>query len=587
MRKFVVVTLFALTTIAFCFVPGTKISEDRVAALDVIFQNLVGNSEVLPSSDALRPQIMAALKATDPAIAGFNANTPLRTDADIDANGRARFRSLVEENYPLYKAEELANISAEKFPLYNINERIKVYYRGVGGKVACLEGYYRGCKGGGIIINDTRIRKSDIAGLIVNDSQLGKINTDDELIKLDPIKNREMRDAFEKQLKDTRELERNEWRKQNAAKIRQEQAFIEGKINEKNGYTLYNNYWMTPEEFVATFTATALHEQAKAIEKAKRTRAEEATAKADRQLKVVMLGEIASGLQDTVSIPEDKLPKVRLGAEDEEENQDTDEDEEEEEEEEEVSAPVKPRPRVQTTVIDDEPTSNLMSFMMIGMVVLIAAAAIGYMILRRRNEEKDLDVSDFYKAEGKDQQLFWDAADADPHNFHYVAYLFPTESDAFQALLELSFIFLGEDDEKPHSRKTISFGTYEHKLGHVAYVGGTNLTYALWREASAIWPELPGAKYFKVSQEPSVKLELPNMESFSADEIIDLGVEDVRGDQGDITRIYSYRAATIEVAIKFLEQFNIQEEGIVVNVDTPNCKYGKDINGIFEIQDAD
>ena len=137
-----------------------------------------------------------------------------------------------------------------------------------------------------------------------------------------------------------------------------------------------------------------------------------------------------------------------------------------------------------------------------------------------------------------------------------------------------------------YSTKTIYFGTYEHKSGYVAYIGGTELHYALWREASMVWPELPRAQYFKESQEPIVHLEIPNMADFGGDgSIEDLGQEDVRAEDGSVTKVFKYRAATAEQAVHFIEMFQISEEGVAVNVEAPGVRYGRDINGIFELQD--
>jgi len=59
--------------------------------------------------------------------------------------------------------------------------------------------------------------------------------------------------------------------------------------------------------------------------------------------------------------------------------------------------------------------------------------------------------------------------------------------------------------------------------------------------------------------------------------------EDVRTESGEINRVFRYRCANREDALKFLALFKVEEEGVVVRVETNEGEFGKDINGVFTV----
>ena len=101
-----------------------------------------------------------------------------------------------------------------------------------------------------------------------------------------------------------------------------------------------------------------------------------------------------------------------------------------------------------------------------------------------------------------------------------------------------------------------------------------------------IWPELPHASYFRQSSEPKVKLVMPSAEELSRQEGLNVekvSEEDVRTESGEINRVFRYRCANREDALKFLALFKVEEEGVVVRVETNEGEFGKDINGVFTV----
>ncbi len=101
-----------------------------------------------------------------------------------------------------------------------------------------------------------------------------------------------------------------------------------------------------------------------------------------------------------------------------------------------------------------------------------------------------------------------------------------------------------------------------------------------------VWPELPEAQYFKVSSEPIVKLILPKLDDLQESEGIKvdkIGEVDVRTETGEINKVFRYFCATKDMALQFLAKLNVEEEGVVIRVETEQGEFGKDINGIFTV----
>ena len=215
------------------------------------------------------------------------------------------------------------------------------------------------------------------------------------------------------------------------------------------------------------------------------------------------------------------------------------------------------------------------------LVFVIVAAAI---MVWHKTQKKD-PFKKYFEGKGQLQKDFWAAASADPDNFKYVAYMFPDLKEATAALGKLSYFNIGPGGDLKCVRD-LRYGAYPHLDGAVCFVGGTKFTYALWKEASIVLPELPNASYFKVSTEPKVLLELPNLEQLSETEnlhIESLGFEDIAGENGEFNRVFKYKTDTLEAARHFLDTIEVKEAGIIIHIETNEGIIGKDENGVFSI----
>ncbi len=206
----------------------------------------------------------------------------------------------------------------------------------------------------------------------------------------------------------------------------------------------------------------------------------------------------------------------------------------------------------------------------------------GIVAWRRRAAGPANELKKFFQGRGKVQRTFWQMAEEKPDTFKYVAYRYNTGEEARQALLQLSYVSERVGGELV-CRHDIYFGFGPHQEKFVTFVGGEKLNYALWREASAVLPEFPGAEYFRVSTAPEVNVEIPNLDSLLADPKLKIEhVENREGEGTDYSHYYVYHTAAKENAMEFLKHASVQEAGVHVVVLTQEGVFGKDENGIYE-----
>ena len=144
----------------------------------------------------------------------------------------------------------------------------------------------------------------------------------------------------------------------------------------------------------------------------------------------------------------------------------------------------------------------------IGILVIIACVgciAFYYVSKKKVKEYKDRKKEEFTAAMLKYE--FWRKAKSDQLHFKYASYQFKALDQAQAALRRLSFIQVNEQGEVilPEG---IEHGFYEEEGRHVLYIGGPGFAYSQWREAISIFPNIPGAEYYKVSDVPTVSNEM-------------------------------------------------------------------------------
>ena len=132
---------------------------------------------------------------------------------------------------------------------------------------------------------------------------------------------------------------------------------------------------------------------------------------------------------------------------------------------------------------------SLMRVVIAVCVFLVFVIAIVGIMVWHKTQKKD-PFKKYFEGKGQLQKDFWAAAAADPDNFKYVAYMFPDLKEATAALGKLSYFNIGPGGDLKCVRD-LRYGAYPHLDGAVCFVGGTKFTYALWKEASIVLPELP------------------------------------------------------------------------------------------------
>ena len=218
---------------------------------------------------------------------------------------------------------------------------------------------------------------------------------------------------------------------------------------------------------------------------------------------------------------------------------------------------------------------SMMMYYILGAVGLALLGGGIWFFLSKRSAP---DPAKFFKAKGKMQKNFWDMAEADAENFKYAAYRFPTMEAARAALLNLSY--MREDHGQVKCKADILYGTYPHQDKAVSFLGGPLLGYAMWREATALWPELPGAEYFRVSTAPEVKLDVPDIQALMADKDIDITFVE-RREADDFTMHHIYKAPDEKSAMTFLDKVEIKSPDVNIIVETPDMVYRKNMGGMI------
>ena len=565
--------------------PGAQ-SPARVARLQELLRAQAQRLGGRASAEQLAQGVREAFLASE-AVFAQCGETPCISEVETLKKVEERLWADAQEKYPNYSHDELVAHSQELFPLYRKGQRVTIRIRTNPKKTERIEGFYNGTHGGRIALGKTYYNLSDMTGIPGNDGPEG------EIAKFDPVANGKYRTQWQSEYARESAIGRAKFIEENqeAYALRQHaEDFLE---NERLGYTFYLEKWLSPEELVQE-CASAL------ADRLRRRNYEENRENLDRQMEEVesqgrmtAYGALVSPDSNYPSANEmlrqrnlaerrrqeqisqrEKQAELLAQREREEARQEKNRLQREQERQE--------REAQRLQAEEEEEGSSFTLYIVVAVVIILVVLAIFWGINYRKNAE-EVDVSKFYEGKGKLQKDFWDAAAADPDHFKYVAYLFPDAESARDALLHLSYLQEDAEGNIVSKRDDLRYGCYEHQNGAVAFVGSTTLNYARWREASMTWPELPYANYFKVSSEPQVSMLTPDMDKLKEMglHVENLGVEDMRMKNGEINRVYRFRAADKNEAITLLETFDIKEEGVVVRVQTAEGVFGKDVHGVF------
>ena len=558
-------------------IPGSDRSKQRIEQLEnalLKYYRANPNTSTNAAAQAIGRQTSGAWK-------NYIANSKPYTVDDCLTEARSRIEKAAEKAFPLASDAELEKMAEAKFPLYKVGERVKVLYKANPQYPSKIEGVYKGERNGYLRIGQSSIRREDMASVAGNEA---------EILKFDQVATEKERKNFIRTKRFAAADGRKEFIEKNENEILQSTLKDFTARNEERGFTCLNGAWLNPTELLEQLAKSAkdIFNQEKEQERLAEGRIHSEIARA--QSNTIQLSNSAYPpplhLNPTeVLKAQEEARQKRLAEEakkkEEEElrKQKAEEAERKKKEREAAKNAQKQKPVAE----EEEPAPIIGMGAIIGIIVgviLLAAGCVAFIIIKRKKDEKKF--TSFFEGKGAVQKAFWDKANADPENFKYVAYMFPNEEEAKNALLELSYISALPNGTLKCT-KNIDYGTYPHNGKEVAFIGGTDLHYAPWREATAVMPELPNAQYFKVSTEPSVQLEMPNMAEQNID-FKDLGREEIRTEDGSIMLCYKYSCQSRDDAMYFLENLVLNEEGVTIQVETPEGYLGKDVEGIFEME---
>jgi len=590
-----------------------KLSPDRVAAANELAVAFFRNhSPSTPDKDAVAAIRDAFLKKC-----GNLVLVPKTTAVNLDVALKDKDKFLeerMEREIPIPSNEELQAEAEKQFPLYKPGEKVKVTYKSPNKDIPNMyEGYYRGTAGPYVKIGSFPIRIQDMREVEGNEV---------EILKFDPqataVKRREYIRDKKAELNDKRAAFLKEQRGVSTIQLIDDTV----DANEAAGYTYLRGEWMTAEQ-VLNYAVARAKQKIRNDEKAAEQKLLAAQRKVlDEQMESIALnatilpqGErinpasLIAKQEAARKAREEALELKRKAAEEAKAKERAEAEKAKKLEQEKEHAEAQKLADEQAKLEeekrkqDNEKLStyakevahadelkkmqmkNIMRLVIAVCVFLVFIIIIAGIMVWHKTQEKKDPFKKYFEGKGQLQKDFWSAVSADPDNFKYVAYMFPDLKEATAALGKLSYFSVGPGGELKCLRD-LRYGAYPHLDGAVCFVGGTKFTYALWKEASIVLPELPNASYFKVSTEPKVLLELPDLQQLSETKdlhIESLGHEDLEGENGEFNRVFKYKTDTLEAARNFLDSIEVKEAGIIIHIETNEGIIGKDENGVFSI----
>ncbi|MFA6929919.1 MAG: hypothetical protein WCT05_06305 [Lentisphaeria bacterium] len=512
------------------------------------------------------------------------------TEEDSQRLVQKTMQQRAAEAYPIPEPAKLQEMAEQAFPLYQRGDRVRILHKKNPFATTITEGILYEADNGVIKVGNKVIRLRDMLGISENAV---------EALKFDEKATQTRRENFIAALVEKQQAARKAWLLENKQAVEEEVLRLCGRKNEENGYTFLDDEWLSEEDLLVRVSSLSFARLSLLRKMEKEREIILAERSLEAQMQTVELSNRIAPAGTWLSPAAElnrraKAEKERLAAlaaakeavlkrEAEEKARLAEEKSAKIRAVEAAAAHKRAEMEEQMAEINYSRGKGIPSWVIIVVVLLIVGLGVGFFLWFRKKNE-DPDFKKFFEGKGKLQKEFWARVDADPEHFKYVSYLFPNMNEAGSALSKLSYI-LTDRDGNLSCRKKIHFGVYPHQNGAVCFVGGEKLNYALWREASAILPELPGATYFKVSTEPDVMLDLPDVDALNREgdlQVKSLGVEDLLSESGEYSRCFKYSTVNKANALAFLEKTEVKEEGIVIHVETPEGIFGKDLNGIFE-----
>ncbi len=517
----------------------------------------------------------------------YHAKTPM----ECEQAAQQALQKAVDTAFPKYTDEELKKLAEKKHTLYKVGERVHVNFSTNNQVPRSVEGVYYGTTSGLVKVGNFRIRLDDMANVTGNKTEIERFS---------PDLTERLRNKYIEDLQFENAKKREEFINEKKDEIVKSTIGSFSRSNEEAGYTCFDGVWLKPADYLTALVGKARNLYAEELLAKQKAKVDKALANVRAQ--------VVSQEYRTIITPDNKRinPKDVLEAQAEAERlkaaalakkqaeaEARKREAEERAKAQEEAAIAKKEAAEQQKKAESEPEeppaemhrSSSFAVVLVGMLIILGVIGAVIVVVSKVKGKDDPDkYSKYFKGTSKVEEEFWGKAEADPENFKYVAYKFPSLKEATSALQKLSYITVNPNGDLKCLKENLLFGVYQRRDGAVAYVGGTDYHYAPWREATAVLPELEGAEFFKVSTEPSVMLDVPDIDKMASEQNIkieNLGIEDVRDSDGGFLRRYKYRAESKDMAMLFLANFQVNEEGIVVEVETPEGILGKDEHGIF------
>ena len=591
MKSFPTCTMLALTTLwiaCLSMVPPLSAqdggetqtaSSRRVAVLKRLARERL--ADVPPNADQhkLGQEILARFSVAEPNCPTGVIATPVRDGEAVAANTRRIVGGLVAKRFAPLDPAKLKVEAEAKYLIYKKGDMVDFYYATNPQIVRRARGVYRDRNTEVIQVGSKIMRVEDIARIKGNDVLL---------LRFDPVASEELKKAYVAEKLAAHEAGMEAFEQEANQLVLAKQSQLANEANETEGYLLVDGEWTTAAALVGSLVAVererlaALAREKAAVLIARKRDAiavaADAQASDEAQIAIVAHTDVdaeyaaykgrlaAAAVAAPTGTGEEPTPVEGSGTA------------EEDSPVEEASGSTGSTGAASDAEVDPPKAVPFWVYGAIGGVVLLVIVVLAFKM--RGGPGKDL--KKFFEGRGKVQRTFWQMAEANPETFKYVAYRYGSAQDARQALLQLSYVNERVEGDLV-CRHDIYFGFGAHQDKFVAFVGSESLHYALWREASAAFPEYPGAEYFRVSTAPDVRLEIPNLDSLLAD--ADLQIEHVENRDGegtDYSHYYVYTAPGKENALEFLKHAQIEEAGLHVIVLTKGGVFGKDENGIYE-----
>lgn len=205
----------------------------------------------------LREQPAAApIELVDPVLRAYadqgQAPVPPKREAVTDEECRKKVDSLLRqgatEAFPLPNADDLEREAVAAFPLHQIGDNVSVLWKANPVRTVLVEGRYQGRRGDTVKIGAHSVPIDEIRPAPKDEDEKPNQSDEVELLKFQPEKTKQRREEYVQERRADVFRQREQWRKDNRARIERRVAELCVEANEQRGYLLFEDEWRTPAE---------------------------------------------------------------------------------------------------------------------------------------------------------------------------------------------------------------------------------------------------------------------------------------------------------------------------------------------------